>query len=159
MSTSSKKKATLLSLQQRYTILQDLNGGAKQADLATRYNIDAATISRIRKNASDIESKVQSGSINTGIKRIKTTLLDDVDKTLLQWFTNEGHGQSGLSGAMLQEKAKLLGSHLQLSSDVIQRIDIVCNRFFIKQCFEFIQFFRHFSGQIIGQAKIFIRVV
>ena len=119
-----KKTNVVLSLQQRYSILLDLNNGAKQVDLAKKYNVDGATISRIRKNSADIEARIQSGSINIGMKRLKTTLLDDVDKALLQWFTNEGHGLPGLSGLMLQEKAKLFGLQLELPPESIEKIDI-----------------------------------
>ena len=48
MAKSGCKHKTL-TLEQRYSVVQELASGSKQSDLATKYGVDAATISRIKK--------------------------------------------------------------------------------------------------------------
>ena len=128
-SGSAKRALTSLRLRQRYEVVQELSRGDKQVDMAKKYEVDGSTITRIRKNSSAISAQYESGTTSHNVKRQKTTRLDDVDAALLECFRNTSHGQPGVSGAVLQEKAKQLGIALRFGED-LENIDITwVNRF------------------------------
>ena len=122
-SGSAKRALTSLRLRQRYEVIQELSRGDKQVDMAKKYEVDGSTITRIRKNSSAISAQYESGTTSHNVKRQNTTRLDDVDAALLECFRNTSHGQPGVSGAVLQEKAKQLGIALRFGED-LEKLDI-----------------------------------
>ena len=133
-SGSAKRALTSLTLRQRYEVVQELSRGDKQVDIANKYGVDGSTITRIEKKSSAYSSQCESGTTSHKVKRQKTTRLDDVDAALLEWFRNIGHGQPGVSGAVLQEKAKQLGIAL-CSGEELEKLDINwVNRFKASHC-------------------------
>ena len=122
-SGSAKRALTSLTLRQRYEVVQELSRGDKQVDIAKKYGVDGSTITGIEKNPSAYSAQCESGTTSHNVKRQKTTRLDDVDAALLEWFRNTGHGKPGLSGAVLQDKAKQLGIALGFGED-LEKLDI-----------------------------------
>ena len=66
---STKRPRTELSLCKKYDIVKELNGGAKQADVAKKYGINESTVSRIKKERQSISKKFETGEKNPKQKR------------------------------------------------------------------------------------------
>ena len=98
---STKRPRTELSLCKKYDIVKELNGGAKQADVAKKYGINESTVSRIKKERQSISKKFETGEKNPKQKRNRNIGFADVDQALYNWVVSTASGLPGLSGQML----------------------------------------------------------
>ena len=119
---STKRPRTELSLCKKYDIVKELNGGAKQADVAKKYGINESTVSRIKKERQSISKKFETGEKNPKQKRNRNISFADVDQALYNWVVSTASGLPGLSGQMLLEKARKLARDLHYDDD--DKIDL-----------------------------------
>ena len=119
---STKRPRTELSLCKKYDIVKELNGGAKQADVAKKYGINESTVSRIKKERQSISKKFETGEKNPKQKRNRNIGFADVDQALYNWVVSTASGLPGLSGQMLLEKARKLARDLHYDDD--DKIDL-----------------------------------
>ena len=85
---STKRPRTELSLCKKYDIVKELNGGAKQADVAKKYGINESTVSRIKKERQSISKKFETGEKNPKQKRNRNIGFADVDQALYNWVVS-----------------------------------------------------------------------
>ncbi len=104
MSTSKRVRRSL-SLADKYAVIQSIEKGEKQNNIATKVLVSEGAISKIKKDAVSIREAVESGTQDVTIKRKRHFIFDDVENQLYNWFVR-AQGTAGLSGSVLQEKAR-----------------------------------------------------
>ena len=107
----------------KYEIVKLIDQGAKQSEIAKRFDVNESTVSRIKKNKDLVAKEFESGLSSVLSKRKKLFDLHSVDKALLEWFKLNA-GQSGLVGSILQEKAIQFAGMLGFNEEFQIRIDI-----------------------------------
>lgn len=103
---SSKRQSLLLT--KKLEILRHLKNGRKNAELCKEYNLSRSTISTVWANKHKIYAAANQNI--SKLKRIKKPVRDDVDSALLKWFTVQRKSNIPVSGPLLQEKARQLGT-------------------------------------------------
>ena len=98
------------SLKLKCEVLQDLEKGASQKDLAQKYAIPPNTISTWKKNKKKIFESYEKGSNS---ERIKPEVFETINKALMKWLLNLRRENIPINGLLLKEKtsdfAKELG--------------------------------------------------
>lgn len=120
---AAKRKLKTLTLEDRFAIVQEMKKGAKGKDLATKYEVDAATITRVKQRQNDIEQKFNDGCRALSSKRARAVSFEEVDIALLKWFRSIGRGQPGMSGILLEMKAQELAKQLDFDDQTSLKID------------------------------------
>ncbi|KFD50667.1 hypothetical protein M513_08474 [Trichuris suis] len=108
MSTSSKRKRVVLSLEEEKEILQVLERGVSGRSISEKYGISTATVSDIKRKGRTIldysEKWTQEGGCSN--RRImKTPKLEGVDEALYAWFVQKRAAGIPMTGSLLCEKA------------------------------------------------------
>ena len=107
---SSKRKLNSFTLQEKMEIINLVNSGRKQVDVAAEKNISTSTVSDIWKNRVIIKDQYEQ--LNLGQKKIKKVQYEDIDGALLQWFKTTRNANIPLNGPIVLEKAKQLATRL-----------------------------------------------
>ena len=95
-----------IALDTKVTIIEAVQRGAKKGDVAKQYEIKPSTLSTILGQSEKImEEWSRSGSLSQR-KKIRSAKYDDIDKALLQWFTEQRAHGAPISGPLMLEKAK-----------------------------------------------------
>ncbi|XP_050339622.1 tigger transposable element-derived protein 4-like [Bactrocera neohumeralis] len=102
---ATKRVLKSLSIEEKYKLLKEVEGGLKKKKAAEKFSIPASTVSTIFKNKESIITSFESG-VRLGSKRIKTPVLQNIDKATLDWFKAARHQNMPISGGILKEKAK-----------------------------------------------------
>jgi hypothetical protein len=134
-----KQKRKALT-QDKYDIIEKIKNGAKQSDICREMSLPKSTVSVTWKKREDILSLY--GNANLKRKRMKKSTHEELDKGLLQWFTQKREDNVPLSGAILQEQASKMGSK-------IAKKDFTCSRSWIERFKQ-----RHCisGGKIVGES-------
>ena len=90
------------SLKLKCKVLQDLEKGASQKDLAQKYAIPPNTISTWKKNKKKIFESYEKG-LNS--ERIKPEVFETISKALMKWLLNLRSENIPINGLLLKEKA------------------------------------------------------
>ena len=90
------------SLKLKCEVLQDLEKGASQKDLAQKYAIPPNTISTWKKNKKKIFESYEKG-LNS--ERIKPEVFETINKALVKWLLNLRRENIPINGLLLKEKA------------------------------------------------------
>ena len=90
------------SLKLKCEVLQDLEKGASQKDLAQKYAIPPNTISTWKKNKKKIFESYEKG-LNS--ERIKPEVFETINKALMKWLLNLRRENIPINGLLLKEKA------------------------------------------------------
>ena len=90
---AAKKTLNTLTLGDRFAIVQELKKGEKGKNLAVKYKVDTATITRVKKRQHEIEQEFTEGRRSLSSKRFKAVSFEDVDIALLNWFRSIGRAQ------------------------------------------------------------------
>ena len=105
---AEKRKHVSFSNQDKLSFIQKIEKGTKLTHLAEEAKIPKSTLGTWLKNKDRIQAAVEQG--NTKGKRQRTTKNDDVDKSLLIWFTQVRHTNTPVDGNLLLEKANELAN-------------------------------------------------
>lgn len=105
MSPKRKHHVSLTS-SEKMKLLQDLQKGLSQSSVASKYQIDRSTVSKIKQNSQQIrkdnlENKLQK-------KRYKVSSGEKIEEPLLIWFRQTRSQNIPINGPMLLEKAASL---------------------------------------------------
>ena len=105
---SQKRKRSVLSIEDKQTIINRLDKGEKGPQLVIEYGISKQQLSDIRKNREKIKKFADSLETQQGLKRksLKLASDDNLEKSLFSWFVQERSKGTPVSGILLQEKAK-----------------------------------------------------
>lgn len=135
-----KQKRKALTLKDKYDIIQRIQNGAKQSDICREMSLPKATVSVTWKKRQDILSLY--GNVNVNRKRMKKSSHEELDKGLLQWFTQKRKDNVPLSGPILQAKASEMGGK-------IAKKDFTCSNSWIERFKK-----RHCitGGKIVGES-------
>lgn len=140
MSDVSKQQRKSFALQTKYDIVKRLQGGVKQAEICKEMCLSKSTVATIWKERNNVLYNFENENVKA--KKIKKSVHDNLDKSLLKWFSQQRDKNITISGAVLQSKANELGTKLEGS-------EFNCSRSWIERFKR-----RHdiSSGKIAGEA-------
>ncbi|KFD54085.1 hypothetical protein M513_05104 [Trichuris suis] len=108
MSTSSRRKRVVLSLEEKKEILQALERGVSGRSISEKYGIGTATVSDIKRKGRTIldysEKWAQEGGCSNR-KMMRTPKLEEVKEALHVWFVQKRGAGIPMTGPLLCEKA------------------------------------------------------
>lgn len=135
-----KQKRKALTLKDKYDIIQKIQKGVKQSDICREMSLPKSTVSVTWHKRKHILSLY--GTVNVNCKRMKKSAHEELDKGLLQWFTQKREDNVPLSGPILQCKASEMGSK-------IEKKDFTCSRSWIERFKK-----RHCisAGKVVGES-------
>lgn len=120
-------KRKCLTIGDKLKVLEAVDGGTKQKNIAAKFGIAANTVSGIVKNREKLLK--ESEQWNSGRKRMRLCMHEDLDKAVLKWIHVVRDKNIPLSGSMVKEKAlfyaQSLGhSNFQASNGWLQKFKI-----------------------------------
>ena len=115
---STKRKRSILSIQDKQSILLRLEKGEKGTSLSSEYGVSKQQISVICKNKVKIMKFADSLEIDHELKRksLKVAHDEQLDEALYAWFIQQKTAGTPISGPLLQEKAKHFHSQLHVEN-------------------------------------------
>lgn len=120
MSLLSRKRARKdLDQSQRYRIVTALQKREKtQVQLAEEYGCSQSSIAAIWKNREKILDRIETGEVSASKKRIKASKIEDVRKSLLEWFKEQADKNVvGITEEILLEQARTIASEIGYDDD------------------------------------------
>ncbi|KAG7211961.1 hypothetical protein KM043_011166 [Ampulex compressa] len=108
----TKKKCTVLNIQQRLNVLKDLQEALPVLEIGKKYGIDSTTVYRIRKNAAKISALADKSKRDRKRQRIKLPVYHELDKDLLEWFMEKRALRVYLTDVLMLKKAQELKDNL-----------------------------------------------
>ena len=111
---SLKRKRSVLSIEDKQSIILRLEKGEKGTNLSAEYGVSKQQISDIHKNKEKIMKFADNLETSEGLKRksLKVARDEQLDNTLYAWFIQQRTSGTPISGPLLQEKAKHFYSQL-----------------------------------------------
>ena len=100
---SKKKRQIELIRKQKLEILDELDNGTSQKQIADQYGVDRSCVSRIKSNSAKIRA-AQENNENLEMKRKWKAGGEDVENALFAWFTELQAANAPVSGPMLLQK-------------------------------------------------------
>lgn len=104
------RKRKSLSIKFKLKLIEEVENGAKKADICRKNNISSSTLSTILKDKDKIKSASDQG-VSRG-KKVRTCNFQDVDTSLLLWFRQARSSNVPISGPILIEKGEEIAKHL-----------------------------------------------
>ena len=110
---SLKRKRSILLIEDKQSIILQLEKGEKGSNLSAEYGVSKQQISDIRKNKEKIMKFADNLETSEGLKRksLKVAHDEQLDNTLYAWFIQQRTSGTPISGPLLQEKVKHFYSH------------------------------------------------
>lgn len=115
---STKRKQSVLFIQDKLSIILQLEKGEKLMTISSEYGISKQQISDISKNKDKIMKFADNLESNHALKRksLKVTHDGQLDEALYTWFIQQRTAGTLISGSLLQEKAKHFHSQLHVEN-------------------------------------------
>ncbi|XP_053996972.1 jerky protein homolog-like [Hylaeus anthracinus] len=104
MATRRNNKS-VLSIQQRFEIVQQLKSGASARRLATKYDVHPTTIRRIRQNAAALYTFAKQGVEMRKRKNIRKPANVELDNRMYTWYLERKALGKPVTNSLLLEKA------------------------------------------------------
>jgi len=110
-----KKPRTVLTLETKLTIIQQLENGETAASLGRFYNVNESSIRTIKKNAERIRNSVAQSCSLAAKKtvRVRNPLLEKTEKMLAIWVEDQNKKKMTVNSRIIRTKALKLYEHLQ----------------------------------------------
>ncbi|XP_060819672.1 jerky protein homolog-like [Bombus pascuorum] len=104
---ASRRKAQVLSVDQKYKILQIMTSDKTQKTVAKDYSIEEATVRNIKSQREEIITYFEtSAAIDSNFsKYLRTLQRKDLDNVIYQWFMRCKNKGVILTGALIRKKA------------------------------------------------------
>jgi len=102
---SNKCKQTVLDLDQKIAIINDIEAVKKQAAVAASCGLSKQTINSIWQKREKLRQAFDSCASNRR-KRLRTSAFDDVEEALLKWFSVVRAQNLPVTGPLLREKKR-----------------------------------------------------
>lgn len=103
MSSNCKKRKSF-SIQEKISIIKEVENGKKQAVICKERNLASSTLATILKNRERIMNSTTEFS--SKVKKLRSASNVQLDKAVLTWFKVNRESNVPISGAMLKEKAQ-----------------------------------------------------
>lgn len=115
---STKRKQSVLFIQDKLSIILQLEKGEKLMTISSEYGISKQQISDISRNKDKIMKFADNLESNHALKRnsLKVTHDGQLDEALYAWFIQQRTAGTLISGSLLQEKAKHFHSQLHVEN-------------------------------------------
>lgn len=110
MASASTIKRKCFSIEEKGAIVARLENGESNVSLASEFGVSHSTISTMWKNREKIREAFNNNALKA--KKLRSSLHDDLDKCLLQWFKNQRSKNVPITGPILREKANEFGQLL-----------------------------------------------
>ena len=140
MDKGLRQKQTSLSLEQKINIINNIESGKNQSVVAKLREINKQTVNAIWQDREKL-NKAYEACTSNNCKRLCTAAFEEVEETLLKWFTVVRSQNIPVNGPLLcdktQELAKLLKHDLfQCSESWLNRFKVRHNIVFREVCGE-----------------------
>jgi hypothetical protein len=119
-SVSQKRKRVVLSIQQKLEIIEKLEKGHLVKVLAKDYGIGEQTVRDLKKKKNELISFACASDSSSGMKKRKTmkkSTYDELDKAMVQWFSQQRAQGNPINGLICAEKAKFFFEALGLEGN------------------------------------------
>ena len=113
-----KRRKVVLTVNEKLDILQFIGAGTSYAVIAEKFGIAKSTVANIKKDASKLEAfkkrTIEMGFKKATAKRMRVGEYEKIDEVPYIWFRQQIFRELNIpvSGAMLQEKARVLFQRL-----------------------------------------------
>ena len=111
-SLPAAKKRKVLSVEDKLEVLKLIDNGTSYSTITRKYGIGKSTVGDIKKNRIKLEQfkkkTVEMGMKTVNIKAMKFGEHKELDESLYNWFRQQRELNHSVSGAILQEKARML---------------------------------------------------
>ena len=116
------RRRTDLALKDKYIIACYIDDHPEetQKDIAARFSIPKSTMSQLASNVSQIKRAYHENTMASNSKRMRKPSFDDLDSSLLTWFSQMRSAQPTFSidGKMLHTKANQLASIIGYDKEI-----------------------------------------
>ena len=109
---SAKRKRVALSLDQKISIINDIECGKKQTAVAAAFAIAKTTVNTIWLDRENIKRAYEESPAGSR-KRLRTAAYEDVEAALLRWFQLARSQNIPVSGQLMREKATMFATKLK----------------------------------------------
>lgn len=118
---ATKQKRALLTIADRYDILQLIINGETHKSIAKRYNLKLNTVSKIKSNKKQIRVNFEgsSAAASSSTKHFKKSEHIQLENVLYRWYLRNRDKNARVTGKMISQKAMELKEKLQIKSDFI----------------------------------------
>ena len=99
---AAKHSHSDISVKSKYKVLQELDKGTPQKDLAEKYSIPKNIMSTRKKTRAKILACYKKGS---DLKRIKPEMYENINKALMRWLLHLRSKNIPVNGLLLKENA------------------------------------------------------
>ena len=100
------------TLEQKYKIILEIEGGAKQVAVCDKYGLKKSTVSTWWKKRASIKEEYESGSINSKAKTSKTGKFPKTEAALSRWIQEARAANIDISGTIIRIQADELAKEL-----------------------------------------------
>lgn len=115
-----KNKRSSISMQDKLSILKEIESGNKPNDICKKYSIHASTLSRIKINKENIHTFVSNNlKATTLMKRMKGAQNSELEKRLYAWFVDRRSMHDIITNDVLKLKALDINKSMNGSDDFI----------------------------------------
>ena len=108
---SLKRKRNDLALSERYRVVELLEQGKSQADVAKSVGCSQSQVSRISRSRDAVRTEYEA-NLNPDRKRHRSGKAPEVESALTEWFNNARSRDIPLNGTILAEKSESLAKLL-----------------------------------------------
>lgn len=109
-------KRKQFSLEEKKTIISEVEKGMKKSDVARKYGISPSTLSTFLKDKESILKKLQVQVFDPSRKRIRNAQFQDVDSAVYKWFMDVRSRNIPLSGPLIREKGMKFARMLNIEN-------------------------------------------
>lgn len=99
------KRRKQFSLEEKLSILEDVNSGRKKVEVAKKFGISKSTLSGILKDSKKLEQQAKTAGFDPKRRRMRTAQYDDIDKATLSWLEDVRSKNIPVTGPLLRERA------------------------------------------------------
>ncbi|XP_028968478.1 tigger transposable element-derived protein 6 [Galendromus occidentalis] len=105
VSMDTQKRRKQFCLEEKLSILEEVNSGKKKVDVAKKYGISKSTLSTILKDSKKLEEQAKTAGFDPKRRRMRTAQYDDIDKATLMWLQDVRSKNIPVTGPLLRERA------------------------------------------------------
>ena len=112
MASNMQASRTHVTLEEKYKIILELEGGAKQVAVCDKYGHKKRTVSTWWKKRACIKEEFESGSTNSKAKTLKTGKFPKTEAALCRWIQEARAANIDLSGPFIRIQAEELAKEV-----------------------------------------------
>ena len=109
MASFSSRKRVTLSLKRKIEMIDCVERGGKKKDIASDFGIAPSSVSTTVRDKDRYRQLFYEGHTDLSKKRARPAKHEDVEETLLRWFTGARSENVPLSGPILIEQSRRPG--------------------------------------------------